>query len=155
MRQHYDAVYRFCARRIGPDRAADVSQETFITANRVLKNFRAESAVRTWLLGIANNECRRANRQARCGPSFVELDPMRHGEESHESPAIAQHVLAGALAQLSEDHREVVLLHELEGLTYDEAAEVLGVPVGTVKSRLHHAFLHLRRVLNPQGAPVG
>jgi RNA polymerase sigma-70 factor (ECF subfamily) len=64
-----------------------------------------------------------------------------------EGAIVDRQALKDALSTLSEDHREVVLLHEVEGLTYQEAAEVLGVPEGTVKSRLHHAFLNLRRAL--------
>jgi len=55
--------------------------------------------------------------------------------------------LSQAMQKLSDEHREIVILHELDGLTYEEAAEVLQIPVGTVKSRLHHAFQQLRRSL--------
>ena len=57
------------------------------------------------------------------------------------------HRLNLALRNLSEDHRQVVLLHELDGLTYEEIGQALGIPVGTVKSRLHHAFQNLRVAL--------
>lgn len=150
-RLHYDAVYRFCARRIGPDRAADAAQETFLTAQRALGKYRGDSSISTWLFGIANNECRRVSRTHRCTPVTIELDPGLAGEASHETSAIDRAVLQSALDRLSDEHREVVLLHEVEGLSYDEAALVLQVPVGTVKSRLHHAFLSLRRSLDPLG----
>lgn len=145
-REHYDTVYRFCARRVGIDAAADTAQETFITAQRALSRFRGASSLSTWLLGIAHNECRRMARKRRCEPPTIELTETG-SDEHHEETIINRHALQEALAKLSPEHREVVLLHEVEGLSYEEAAIVLSIPVGTVKSRLHHAFANLRKSL--------
>lgn len=147
-REHYDAVFRFCARRVGLERAADAAQETFLTAQRSLHQFRGDASLRTWIFGIALNQCRWTLRKAKAEPVAVTLVPnMEPAEASPEVPVIDRHVLQQALARLSSEHREVVLLHEADGLTYEEAAKVLDVPVGTVKSRLHHAFAQLRRSL--------
>lgn len=146
-REHYDTVYRFCARRVGVDAAADTAQETFLTAQRALAKFRGASSLSTWLLGIANNECRRMARKRRCEAPPLELVDQSDSER-HEETIINRHALQQALAKLTSEHREVVLLHEVEGLSYEEAALVLGVPVGTVKSRLHHAFANLRKSLS-------
>ncbi len=142
---HYDAVYRFCARRIGPDSAADAAQETFLTAQNTIKRYRGEAAFRTWLLGIAHNHCRHASRKRR----VESWDWTMENESAHnpEGSLVDRQALRTAMQALSPEHREVVLLHEVEGLTYEEAAQVLGIPVGTVKSRLHHAFQGLRRTL--------
>lgn len=146
-REHYDMVYRFCARRVGVDAAADTAQETFLTAQRALSRFRGASSLSTWLLGIANNECRRTARKRRCEPPTIELTET--GSADHQEEIIInRHALQQALGKLSAEHREVVLLHEVEGLSYEEAAVVLGIPVGTVKSRLHHAFANLRKWLS-------
>jgi RNA polymerase sigma-70 factor (ECF subfamily) len=145
-REHYTLVYRFCARRVGTDLASDLAQETFLTAQRAAGGFRGASSASTWLLGIAHNECRRAIRKQRLDPPPLLLEPS-----SGDDPAgavIDRQALSDALERLSPEHREVVLLHEVEQLTYEEAAKVLRVPVGTVKSRLHHAFANLRRSLN-------
>jgi RNA polymerase sigma-70 factor (ECF subfamily) len=150
-RDNYDAVYRFCARRVGSDRAADVAQETFLTAQKALPKYRQESSVRTWLFGIAHNECRRIVRQKRLETPLLELDPAKRSQEDSEETLVNRQALQTALAKLSDEHREVVLLHEVEGLTYEEVGVVLGVPAGTVKSRLHHAFLNLRKALEPVG----
>lgn len=144
VRDHYDAVYRFCARRLGVSRAADAAQDTFLTAQKAIRRFRGESSLRTWLLGIALNECRRAIRRGGTEPLPLAVDLACPTAED-ETSVVDRQALAGALARLSDDHREVVVLHELQGLTYEEVATVLRVPVGTVKSRLHHAFLNLRR----------
>lgn len=146
VRDHYDAVYRFCARRIGLTRAADVAQDTFLTAQRALGRFRGESTLRTWLLGIALNECRRSNRRHGSEPLPLDVELMCPLADD-EGDLVDRQALAAALARLSDDHRDVVLLHELQGLTYEEVATALKVPVGTVKSRLHHAFANLRKEL--------
>ena len=117
-REHYDMVYRFCARQIGVDRAADAAQETFVTAQRVFGKYRGDSSVRTWLIGIAFNECRRLIRSRRVEPVSLEL--ILEPTTADPSTAwINRDVLRAALAGLSPEHREVVLLHEVEGLTYD------------------------------------
>ena len=145
-REHYALVYRFCVRRVGADLAADVAQETFLTAQRAKPAFRGTSEVTTWLVGIAFNECRRALRKQRREPPPIEFDSAV--TPSAEAALVDRHALSQAMNKLSREHREVVVLHELDGFTYGEAAKVLGVPVGTVKSRLHHAFVQLRRSLD-------
>ena len=147
VRQHYDAVFRFCARRVGQDRAADVAQETFLTAQKVLHKFRGESSVTTWLFGIAHNECRRQIRSQTHTAIAWSLLPDVMGADSREQQIVDREALTQALNRLSDEHREIVILHELDGLTYEEAAVILKIPVGTVKSRLHHAFQQLRRSL--------
>ncbi|MBI5707868.1 MAG: RNA polymerase sigma factor [Armatimonadetes bacterium] len=161
--RHYDAVFRFCARRIGADLAEDAAQETFISAQRRLRSFQGASSLSTWLFGIAHNHCRNLARKRKTEMlgawvsierSEAAIDPSLNGAMDRggarpqlESQLIDREALRVALSSLSADHREVVVLHEVEGLTYEEAAEVIGIPVGTVKSRLHHAFLKLREAL--------
>lgn len=144
-RQYYDSVYRFCARRIGPDCAADAAQDTFLTAQKALRNFRGESSIKTWLLGIAHNECRRICRSRRIEPATVPLIEVASMDQTET--LINRRALQDALAKLSDEHRDVVVLHEIEGLSYEEISVIVGIPEGTVKSRLHHAFLNLRRSL--------
>ena len=145
VREHYARVFRFCARRLGDDAGADAAQETFVTMQRRIRHFGGRSTFETWLLGIGHNECRKIARARRLDPmpmeTWIEPEAPKDGAEDRES-------LRLALASLSTDHREVVVLHEIEGLKYAEIAEVLGIPEGTVKSRLHHAFAHLRAELN-------
>lgn len=150
-RDHYDAVYRFCYRRVGVEWAADAAQETFLTAQKALGKFRFESSVRTWLLGIANNECRRVYRQRRLKEPELELLDDVPGAADPTENVISRQLLAAALERLSPEHRAVVILREIDGLTYEESAAVLGIPSGTVKSRLHHAFLNLRAMLTESG----
>lgn len=145
-RDHYESIFRFCARRVGRDRAADLAQETFLTAQKALPKFRGESSLSTWLFGIAHNECRRDARKRKTEPLTLEIEPG-HAIEDREGAIVDREALRQAMSRLSLEHREVILLHEVEGLTYDEVAQILDIPVGTVKSRLHHAFANLRKTL--------
>lgn len=143
---NYAAIFRFCARRLGPDLAADAAQETFLIAQKAIKRFDGSSALSTWLFGIALNTCRNLARKRRTEMSYEHAWEVA-AKEPGESALVDREALRGALKKLSPPHLEVVILHELEGMTYEEAATIIGVPVGTVKSRLHHAFLDLRRFL--------
>ncbi|MFQ3586743.1 MAG: sigma-70 family RNA polymerase sigma factor [Fimbriimonadaceae bacterium] len=150
--EHYDAVHRFCALRVGPDLAPDAAQETFLTACRKLRTYRGDGRLTTWLFGIANNHCRNLARKRRMN-TLEWLDPAVTDSAARRTPspdseaAIDRELLRSALRSLSAEYRDVVLLKEVEGLTYDEVGAVLGIPAGTVKSRLHHAYRQLRAAL--------
>jgi RNA polymerase sigma-70 factor (ECF subfamily) len=148
VREHYASVYKFCARRVGQELGQDAAQETFIVAQRALSRYDGSSTLLTFLLGIAHNQCRNLARKNRMEISFDEVWPNRSTEDV-ERQTIDRHELNRALKSLTVEHREAVVMHEIEGLTYDEIGAVLKVPAGTVKSRLHHAFLHLRHRLLP------
>lgn len=157
--EHYARVYRFCARRVGEQDAPDLAQETFVTMQQNLPDFQGKSKMSTWLLGIAHNHCRNHSRKRKDG-----LFPTEYAVEHafdlaappHDNEVCDRQTLAQALESLSDEHREVVVLHELEGLTYAEIAEITQVPEGTVKSRLHHAFANLRKqILDPAPPTTG
>ena len=145
--EHYPPVYRFCVRRIGPELGQDAAQETFLTAQRTLARFNGDSKLLTWLLGIALNHCRNLARKNRMELSF---DNVWGAEQaSPEGGVVDRELLRLALKSLSNEHREVVVMHEIEQMSYEEIAGVLRIPAGTVKSRLHHAFLALRKKMLP------
>ena len=141
--QQYDRVFRFCSTRVGYHHAGDAAQETFVTAQRNLSKFRGESQPLTWLIGIALNECRRVNRNLQRSEQLPEFKD----ETSQESELINREILRQAMSKLSDEHREVVTLHEIDGFTYEEIAQLTNIPVGTVKSRLFHAFTNLRKAI--------
>ena len=139
-----------------PADAEDLVQETFLAASQ--GGYRGESAVRTWLVGILVRKVAMMRRTAsRRGGRHASLSATREG--SHE-PAIdvqargsnpsagaeAKLDLATMLSRLSDDHRAVIVLRELEGLSYEEMARALGVPRGTIESRLYRAREELRRL---------
>ncbi len=149
--RHYDEVWNFCRRRVGPDWASDTTQDAFLVVHRNLKRFRGESDIRTWIFGIALNCCRATLRRRRSSDPLDMLAWEALGSGEGESDLIDSVRLREALGKLDDKHRDVVILHEIDGFTYAEIAQVLDIPEGTVKSRLHHAFIQLRRTLDPKG----
>jgi RNA polymerase sigma-70 factor (ECF subfamily) len=136
--------------------ARDAAQETFVAAYRNLRNFRGEAKVSSWLHRIAVNQCITRQRRARVraetgiedavessGESFLSTgethSPARAAEAKERTEAVRR-----AVAALTPELREVVLLKEFEGLTFQEIAEALQVPLSTVKSRLYTALRQLR-----------
>jgi RNA polymerase sigma-70 factor (ECF subfamily) len=123
--------------------AEDLVQETFIAA--LNSTFRGESRVRTWLVGILVRRAgmlRRTKRRHPTSPLNVEPAGTR---PAATAAADVRMDLAVMLEQLSPEHQQVIILRELEGLSYDEMARVVGVPRGTIESRLHRAREDLRR----------
>lgn len=140
---YYDDVFRVCSKFVGPYGAEDCAQDTFVLASKALARFRGESSAKTWLFGIAQNACRNYRRKHR---ETVPLEGW-HAAEPVAPNLIEASALREALLKLDPEIARLVILKETEGLTYEECAEVFRIPVGTVKSRLHHAFLKLRTLL--------
>jgi RNA polymerase sigma-70 factor (ECF subfamily) len=144
--------------------ALDIAQEVFLSAYRNLAGFRGESSLSTWLLRIAANRClnRIRQRTARTAREVFPGDPRDDGDDSFQPPAREEdrpermaetretgRILEAAIAKLTEDSRLLVLLSDVEGFTYEEVASATGIPLGTVKSRLHRARMALRKMLAP------
>jgi len=144
-----------------PEEAWDVAQDAFIRAFQALPSFRGDSAFYTWLFRIVMNVARdRARQHSARGRAFGtervdEKDWDRTLIDQGTAPdASATQVeerekIRRALATLSEPHRAIIMLSDLEGLSYREIAEVLNIPMGTVMSRLHNARRRLRDALGP------
>lgn len=145
VRRHQDGVFRFVFRMVGSrDQAMDLTQDSFLKAWQALPGWRPEARFRTWLLQIARNASLDVLRR-RSLADFVPIDEafeLPGPGPTPESQAAAKQdlrLLDAALRRLQADHREVLLLRELEGLSYEEIAAVLDVAEGTVKSRLGRA----------------
>lgn len=157
--RHAPYIHRYVARRLGPDAADDVVAETFLTAfgKRGTYDLRRPDA-RPWLYGIATNligthrrtEARELRLLARSRPAGTEPFPEER-IAAQVSARARRPELVAALAGLSPDDRDVLLLIAWEELSYDEVAAALNIPVGTVRSRLHRARRTLRAAL---GAPT-
>lgn len=137
--RHFAAVAAFLARRVGPDAAEDLAQEVFVTAFRKRARFDARyDSARPWLLGIATRAVaghRRAERRQLQLYQRVAAAPVPTATVRED---FDPHLLAG-LTGLARRDRDALLLHVWGDLAYEEVAHALGVPVGTVRSRIHRA----------------
>lgn len=144
-RRHADAVYRVALSVTrDPDLAEDVAQDSLLKAWQALPSYRGEAPLKNWLLRITHNTAISALRRRR----DVQIDPQEMPEafepRHHSLEVVVEGHLAGdqfeaALSQLDDLSRSIVVLREVEGLSYDEIADVLRVPLPTVKTRLLRA----------------
>ncbi len=139
--------------------ALDIAQDTFVQAFRKLDSFRGQSLFYTWLFRIGRNlaisrlrtKRHHASLNTRDG-SILDLpgEPSPPGQQIETDESVQQ--IHQALARLSEEHRSIIVLRELEGFDYEAIADILEVPVGTVRSRLHRARSQLKMELEALGA---
>ncbi|ADU99934.1 sigma-70 family RNA polymerase sigma factor [Alicycliphilus denitrificans] len=151
---HYqDRIYRFLVRMTrSQEDARELTQETFLSAYEALPRWRPDARLSTWLFRIARNQAvdrlRRAQRV-----EFVALDEALHEQVPADTPTpeaalqARQRIAAleRALARLPVEHREILLLRDIEDMPYEDIAEVLGISLGTVKSRIARARAGLLR----------
>lgn len=166
LERHQSKVYGLTLRLTGsPEDAMDLTQETFFNAWRGLPNFHADSKFSTWLYRLATNATidflRREKR--RKGVSTVSLSAEEESDRALDIPDHRftpqseverkefQETIQRGLALLSDEHRQVLVLRELNGLSYAEIAQVLDLEEGTVKSRISRARLALRKILLADG----
>lgn len=150
-------IHRYAARRLGDGAADDITADTFLTAFRIRSRYdMARPNARPWLYGIAANligKQRRAEVRALKALARTGHDPVAASwVEDTESRVAAQGPLAGALAALPAGDRHVLLLVAWADLTYQEVAEALNIPVGTVRSRLNRARRKVRTALGADPA---
>ncbi|MGH3649280.1 MAG: RNA polymerase sigma factor [Acidimicrobiia bacterium] len=154
MRNHEDRVFSVCLRLMGNrEHALDATQETFLTAFRKADQFKGASALGTWIYRIAVNTCYdhlRRQKRRRTDPIPEHLDPADYSAQDAVDSAALRPEIQRALAALPPDFRSVVVLSDIEGMGLPEVAEVLGVPVGTVKSRVFRGRRLLARELGNQ-----
>ncbi len=153
-------VYGFVRRMVhDPEEAADVAQEVFIRAFQAFGRFDGRSSLRTWLFRIAHNLCIDRSRRNLRQPNETSLDATPEDQGAYEisdsrwDPQTLvmnqelQAVLESALASMSDKLRSVLLLHDREDFAYEEIAQTLDLPIGTVKSRLFLARAHLQKTI--------
>jgi RNA polymerase sigma-70 factor (ECF subfamily) len=153
--RHRDRLWAVALRTLADrEEAADAVQDALVSAYRRADSYRGEAAVTTWLHRIVVNACldRMRRRKARPTSPLPEHEDTSEvlGDEVVDDPAEQterRSIVMAALAQLSEDHRRAVVLVDMEGYSVDEAAELLGCPSGTVKSRCARARAKLLPLL--------
>lgn len=171
VRLYQAKVFRLVFRMLG-DRAEaeDLAQEVFVTVFKSIDGFRGDSKLSTWLYRVATNHCknrikylsRRAKGSKKEFDEVADRDAVESATMSTSAQVPrpddalqglqAQSAVQRALAELDDEHRELVVLRDIENMTYEEIQQITGLPEGTVKSRLHRARLALQaRVLELQG----
>jgi RNA polymerase sigma-70 factor (ECF subfamily) len=149
--RHVGLMYAVCQRITGDDQdAVDALQEALTDAWRRIGSFEGRSAVSTWLYRIAANAAtdevrRRAHRPEQADPAAGDLA----GAHDVEASAVTRSTVAWALAQLPPQFRAAVVLREYHDLSYQQIAEVLGIPIDTVKSRISRGRQALAELLLP------
>jgi RNA polymerase sigma-70 factor, ECF subfamily len=158
--RHRDRLWAVALRTTGDrEEAADALQDALISAFRRADTFRGDAAVTTWLHRIVVNACldRLRKQQRRQAEEPLPADPDRTAElvaESAPDPVEQQELrddLTAALAELNDDQRVALVLVDVEGYPVEEAAAILGVPAGTVKSRCARGRARLARLLRSRG----
>lgn len=144
VRHTQQEVWRFVASLVDPGSADDLTQETYLRAFRALPTFEGRSTARTWLLGIARRACADHIRTLQRRRRFESAVPDTALPDALASPDHAGwHSAADLLRALPDDRRAAFLLTQLIGLSYAEVAQVEGVPVGTIRSRVARARMQL------------
>lgn len=133
-------IWRFLAHLAGCDAADDLTQETYVRAMDALPGYRAESSVLSWLLTIARRTAVDRFRREAAGPSFLSTDRMDPPTVPDASRRVATEQM---LASLEPGRREAFILTQVAGFSYAEAAEIAGVPIGTIRSRVARARAEL------------
>jgi RNA polymerase sigma-70 factor (ECF subfamily) len=162
VRRHQKRMFNIAYRMTGDyEDAADVVQEAFLSAYRTIKKFRGEAKFSTWLYGIvvnhAKNRVRHTGSKAYHEPVSLD-DPPPGGKDgpamdppSQDSSAVdllmqkeTQEKVQGCINELEKEHREILVLRDIQGFSYEEITQMLGIPDGTVKSRLSRARCALK-----------
>lgn len=160
LERHQAQVYRFGMKMCrDPEDAQDVLQETLLAMARGIRDFRGSSSISTWLYTVARSFCIKKRRRSKFAPEETSLeagmsdkfaiqDPARMPDEVASGKQV-EAALEQAIRALEPMYREVLLLRDVEGLSAPEVAEVLGITVQAVKSRLHRARVAVRDTVAP------
>ena len=145
---HLNTIYRICLRMLGNEKdAEDCAQETLLRVWRALPNYRGEAKFSTWVCRIAVNLCLDELRRQKAKQT-QSLDEMREAgydaadddtPESHVQQSETKKTVEKVLGTLSEEHRTMLILRDVQGFSYDEIAQMLSLPLNTVKSRISRA----------------
>jgi RNA polymerase sigma-70 factor (ECF subfamily) len=166
--RYKDRIFNLCLQKLGDhEDALDASQEAFLRAYRAIGTFEGKSKFFTWIFRIALNCAFTRRRRRKRGQEVLPCSMSGSGGSDDEDrrpdagdppdlrsdpaalalAAEREATISDAIASLDEDHHRIVLLRDVEGLAYEEIAEILDLPIGSVKSRLHRARLALRERL--------
>lgn len=153
VRRFKDHVYRYAYGMLGDKmEAEDVSQEAFVKCYTSLSRLESEFSFASWLNRIVFNLCmdrlkKRQREKTSTASDTALADMEQSGAQERRRAEELKGTIEEAMGQISPDHRQIILLHDAQGYRYEEIARMLGIPVGTVKSRLNSARLALRHAM--------
>ena len=149
IRQYEKKVYTLCFRMCGnSEDAEEAAQDAFLALWRGIDRFRQESSLSTWIYRLATNACIDTLRRRKKQSGSVDTSPQPQETVEHRE---AQKLLQEGLSALPEEYRKVLILREIEGLSYTEIAESASIELGTVKSRISRGRSLLRNFLSGNG----
>ena len=166
--KHQTSIYNLVYRMLGnTEEAEDLVQEVFITVFKQIHNFRGDSSLGTWIYRIASNHCinrkkylaRRKHYNKRSYFDLEDKDQPANGagdihgqlprpDEMAEGLQM-ERIMQKAISSLDEEQRLVLVLRDIQNLSYEQIEDIVGVPSGTIKSRLHRARMNLKEKLSP------
>ena len=169
VRRHQNRVYSAAFRILGnAEEAEEVVQDTFVKVHQNLGKFRNESSFSSWMFRISHNLCMDMLRsKQRRGFQFIHFESQAQEDPDISPTAINQlpddmpnpaqqmdaqeqeQIIAQSIQQLPDTQKTVLVLHDVEGFSYQEISEITGMNLGTVRSRLHYGRLKLRDILSP------
>jgi len=174
VRRYQNRIYSAAVRILGnTEEAEEVVQDTFVKVHENIDKFRNQASFSAWVFRIAHNQCVNTlrNKRKKRGFALLSFDPqstpLDSDDLSDSSPVVSQladpgptpeeesdlseqeQMIASSLRQLPETQREVLVLHDIEGFSYQEISNIVGASIGTVRSRLHYGRLKLRELLEP------
>jgi RNA polymerase sigma-70 factor (ECF subfamily) len=169
IRRYQNRVYSAAYRLLGSaEEAEEVVQDTFVKVHQNLDKFRHQASFSSWVFRITHNLCMdiMRTRQRRNAFHLISFDPQGSEDDSRSiklnelpdhMPNPAQQldseeqgqIIAASMTKLPDNQRTVLMLHDIEGFSYQEIADITGASIGTVRSRLHYGRLKLRELLDP------
>lgn len=177
VRRHQGRVFAVAYRLLGSsEEAEEIVQDCFVKVHQNLHKYRAHSTFSSWLLRICQNLCMDAlrMRHRRKDIAAISFDPQAHGPEDENSgpgkpvtqvadagPGPSQNldqeeqtrIIEESIQRLPENQKIVLVLHDIQGLSYQQIADQVGTSIGTVRSRLHYGRLKLKEILDPYFSP--
>lgn len=162
--KYYKRIYNLAYRFVGDtEEASDLTQEIFSAAYQNLKKFRGDAKFSTWLFQIATNRGKNRFKYLKRRGYFASRRPVEGDDQKHDfqntvpdqstnpekllASKQMQKIVQDAIDDLEPDHKEIVILRDIEGFSYEEIARMLGLPEGTTKSRLHRARMVVKEKL--------
>lgn len=152
VRRHQHTIYNLCYRFMrNPSAAEDMAQEAFLKGFRMLRGFRGDSAFSTWMYRVACSVClTELKRRKRRGEIALSDEHAAHLHEAPPAPSDTSEIIRRCVTKLPEKYALIITMYYLKEITYEEIAEVMDIPMGTLKTWMHRARNQLRNIVEKE-----